>query len=518
MKRLTLIPAIRKNGKIHTLDRDGVQHEDIIKAKSLGLKAHNNERGFLDPSDKFLNREEAMEWLEKSKPELYETLHDMDINELRSGDLLREEEKPDPNDKIDLSTKTAIVYDRGGLYLYAAEKLAEKYGKVMYYLADSDAYPTSQKATIGAGLPRIKRIHDFYKHIDEADILYFFDCYDGELQHWLRGKGYTVFGSGRGEKIEIDKIFFLEKLDELGLPKAETYIAHGMADLCDYLKKNDGKTLYLKNLHRGDFESRKFTSMAQSRPFLDDLKKRLGSASDTIEVLIQHKIESACEAGYDGFNIDGQFTDNCIVGYEVKDRGFVGKVLAETPEILKKINDAFAPILKKLGGRSNYSTEVRITENGDAYYIDPTQRAPSPPGEGLCEIYENWAEAIWLIANGVVPVLDPKAAYLAEVILYSKWHCTHEINVKFPKKYRQFVKLKNHTIRDGEYYCIPNGNDGVFGAVVGWGNTKEEAIKKVCEVAESIEADEYHFDCSVFDEAEEAVQAGEKFGINWGDK
>jgi phosphoribosylamine-glycine ligase len=416
---------------------------------------------------------------------------------------------------VKLSDLTAIVYDRGGLYLYCAEKLAEKYKKVMYYLADADAYPTSQKHTIGMGIKNVKRIHDFWKNIDKVDIVYFFDCYDGELQHWLREKGYTVFGSGRGEQVEIDKIKFLELLEELGLPCAETYLAEGMDDLCEYLKEHDGKTLFLKNLHRGDFESRKFSSMAQSRPFLNDLKKRLGSASDTLEVLVQHKIDAECEVGYDGFQVDGEFTKNCIVGYEIKDKGFVGKIFTETPDIVKGINDAFTSTFKKLGYRGAYSTELRITKDGTPYYIDATCRVPSPPGELLCELYENWAEATYSIACGELPELEPKAKYGAEVILTSGWHENHELHVKFPKKHSQNIKLKNHTTREGEFYCVPNNNGPFFGSAVAWGDTLEEAVEKVKEIAKSIEADELEYDSSLFDKANEQIKAGEKFGITF---
>ena len=95
----------------------------------------------------------------------------------------------------------------------------------------------------------------------------------------------------------------------------------------------------------------------------------------------------------------------------------------------------------------------------------------------------------------------------------SEWHNEHEIHVKFPTKYKKHVKLKNYTIRDWEYYCIPNGNGTFFGAVVASGKTLKEAIEKVKEVAGAIEADEFHYDPSAFDAATEAVKAGEKFGI-----
>ena len=133
----------------------------------------------------------------------------------------------------------------------------------------------------------------------------------------------------------------------------------------------------------------------------------------------------------------------------------------------------------------------------------------------MCELYENWAEATYQIACGEIPELKPKAKYGAEIVLTSSWHNEHEVHVKFPKEIAQHVKLKNHTKRDGEYYCIPNGNGEFFGAVVAWGNTLEEATKKCLEYAEQVEADDLDFDKTIFDKTGESIKAGEKFGIDF---
>lgn len=530
---MKLLPAIKSEGKLIVGDeRDS--HSSLALRKRI--KAPDKMRGFTPDGQIFLTRKQALGWLKahdiKTFRKLpskahYDGLHSEhlakargieqreEVEELRlTNDISLSEGIKGASKRVNLKDKTVLVYDRGGLHTYIAEKLSERFGKTLYFLTDSDAYPTSQKQAIGHGIPGIKRVHDFWKHIESADLIVFPDCYDGELQHFLRSKGYIVFGSGRSEKVEIDKIFFLETLEELGLPVPLTYLAEGMDDLKDYLKKHDGETLYLKNLYRGDFESRKFSSLAQSKPFLDDLVKRVGTAADTMEVLIQHKIDSACEAGIDSYCIDGKYPKRCLIGYESKDIAFGGKVLEEAPEILQQVNDAFAPVMKKLGGRCNYSTEIRITEDGSPYYIDATCRQPSPPGEVMCEVYKNWADMIWGMAHGDVIEPEPKASYVAEIILTSSWYDKHELHVKFPEKYASHIKLKNHTMRDGEHYCIPNGNGEFFGAVVAWGDTLDEAIEKVKKIAESIEADEYKFDPACFDSIKESIKAGKKFGIN----
>ena len=527
--QMGLRPAIMYKGEIHAGERDD---SHITLAERKGIPAPEEVRGFTPDTKTFLNRKKALGWMKFNEPKFFakvqhivppEGLHSEDYAKVhgitqkklpKKADLTpgigkASTKPPVKPTKVDLSDKVAIVYDRGGLYLYCAEVLARKYKKVYYFLVDSDAYPSSIKAKIGECL-NVERIHDFWPYVDKCDIVYCFDCYDSEFLHWLRDKGYNVFGSARGGMVEVDKIKFLETLEELDLPCAETYLAEGVEDLERYLEKNKGP-MWLKNLHRGDFETRKYSNMKQIKPFLDDLRKRLGTSADDVQILVQHKIDSVCEIGYDGFCINGDFTEHAISGYEIKDRGFVGRIQKETPPILKMINDKFSPIFKEAGYYGNYSTEVRIAKNGDPYFIDPTCRVPSPPGELMCEIYENWAEATWEIAQGIVPILKPVAKFGAVIIMTSEWHNEHELCVQFPSKIAKYVKLKNHTRRGNSYYCIPNGNGGFFGAVIGMGDTLDEAIKMCLDNAELVEADEFNFDPSIFDAAKEQIEGGKKY-------
>jgi hypothetical protein len=353
-------------------------------------------------------------------------------------------------------------------------------------------------------------------------MIVFFDAYEGEMQQWLRERGYRVFGSGRSEKIELDKIYFLDSLERAGLPVPPTNITYGLDELADYLHSRRDKWLKTP-YYRGDFETKHYTSWRQLQPWLEYLHTKIGEArSLDIPILVQDPIKSGAEVGYDGFCIDGKYTDNCIVGYEVKDKGLVAKIFPTVPDILNVVNSAMSPIYAELGFRGHYSTEIRVTASGKPYYIDPTCRVPSPPGELMCEIYRNYPHAIWQIASGLVPVLDPIAKYGAEIVLSSSWHgwsgddtIGHELCVEFPEEYSRNIKLKNHCKRNGAYYITPNYNAGAFGNVVAWADDMDTAIEKAIKIADSVKCDDLEWDKKVFDEAEEAVQAGAKFGIKW---
>ncbi|HEY2107871.1 MAG TPA: hypothetical protein VGH29_18885 [Candidatus Binataceae bacterium] len=62
------------------------------------------------------------------------------------------------NDMMDFSNQTVLVIDQG-LYVHIAEKLAESFGRVLYYCNGwRSAFPVSERFNIGAGIDGIERI------------------------------------------------------------------------------------------------------------------------------------------------------------------------------------------------------------------------------------------------------------------------------------------------------------------------------------------------------------------------
>lgn len=413
-----------------------------------------------------------------------------------------------------LSGKKALVYDKG-LYLYLAEKLGESFGKVYYYIPNAEPYPRSPKEEIGVGIKNVERVYDLWKYIKEVDVIVFFDIYEGDFQYWLRSNGYRVFGSGRSEEIEINRVLFYKTLKGVGLPVTEYKIINGLNDLEDYLKKNDNKWLKT-SYYRGDFETWHHISYPHTKPWLDDLRKRLGIRSNIIEVIAEDPIESEAEAGFDGFCIDGRYSGG-VVGYEVKDQGYVGKYFNKLPDIIELVNKKMSKVYKNLGYQGCYSTEIRITKNGDPYFIDACCRAASPPSALLCEWYENYAEAVWMISGGEIPEIKVKEPYGSEIVLLSSWHEDSELCVEYPPRLERWVKLKNHTKREGNYICIPNDNAGCFGSTIATGKT----VDKVCDLASrvigKITAVQLDIDGCIFESAKKKIKSGERFGIYFGE-
>ena len=782
---------------------------------------------------------------------------------------------------MDLSGKKVLVRDQG-LYLHLARKIGEKVGECMYYMDDPNPYPDSDKASIGVGFPEITRVYNWKKALKKADMVFFPDVYDGEdLQQDLydltevdgrvKARKLPVAGSLGSEKAELDRKFFYEHLESLKMPVSPFYVADGLSDLMTYLD-GKGERWLKRSYFRGDFETYHYTSMNRLKGWANDLRSRIGSRADTIEILAQNPIPAVLEAGWDGFCLNGEYTSNGMVGYEIKDKGYVSKIFATTPEMLNTVNMNMSPLFKSLGFQGHFSTEIRVTKAGKVYFTDPTCysddtevltdkgwrrfqdldktekictlnpntrqieyhkpsayvgyeyngdlihltspkkvvdilvtpnhsvwgskrkasnpidefradnlpgklsiprtgkwvgeepevftvpkysnywnsgmgmrilkehydapvdvpietwlkfmaiylsdgscsrwgvnisqfdrinefeqilfnlpfsvtktdvgfqissvqlraylkrfgtcsqkfipvfvknlsprlinvfldayiladgssrkgkdskqrriyttsvtmandmqelflksgsvadimvrkakgtvmsvkgkkeysrnydvlvvtersvftdywlegkgtakaddyieyqyysgmvydvevqnhiiyvrrngkplwsgncRAPSPPSELMCEIYTNYPEIIYSLAHSKMPVLHPIATYGAEIILTSPWYVKHELCVEYPKDLEKYVKLKNATRRHGVSYCVPNGNDKYFGAVVGWGSTMNGAIQQCLDVYHEIGVDELEFDENIFSKAREEIVAGRQFGLGW---
>jgi len=416
---------------------------------------------------------------------------------------------------VDLKKHSVMVVDRG-LYLFLAQFLARYYGTVYYHNPTSHSYPKASTAQIGQGIDGVTWVEHIEDALDLADIVFFPDGMDGRQQVFLKEKGYKVSGSHGGEKMELDKVFFLDKLKESGLPIAKTHLCTGLDEVWDYVKDRDLCFMKQVDKFRSDFETTAHKNKYQTEIFLNSKRQIMGAKrACEVEILVQDPIESACEAGIDGFRLGGIVPQYIACGYEIKDKGIIERIMKTTPAILDKINKKLAPVYEELGYQGPYSNEVRITKDGKGYPIDETCRCPSPPNV-LCEMYgKAYAEAIWSLAHGELPDLSGyEHEYGAEIILSSKWHIENEIYIPIPEGMEQWIKLKNCYKTENGYYCTPNDNDGIFGSVVAVGKSVEEVTKLVMERVKELDIFQMEYNENIFDKASEVIEAGRSFGID----
>lgn len=157
---------------------------------------------------------------------------------------------------------------------------------------------------------------------------------------------------------------------------------------------------------------------------------------------------------------------------------------------------------------------IYVRKNGKSFWSSNCSRLGSPPNELYQSMFDNLGEIIWYGSEG--KLVDPvsKYKYGAEILIHSSWADKNWQPIDFPKSIRPFVKLRNAAKINGEYYVIPQ-SIGLpeVGAVIGMGNTKEEAIEQAKEHAKQISG--YYIDIpeQALDKADEELQKTLDLGI-----
>ena len=390
---------------------------------------------------------------------------------------------------IDLHKRTALIWDNG-LFVSLAVTLSKHFGKVLYFCPWITGFPTSQLQMIGAGVTGIERVDSPWTILDDVDIFVFPDVYESDVQNYLASLGKRVWGCRSGSELEIDRAESKEISKGLGIEVGNYETMVGIDKLRKYLKSHNDQFVKISRT-RGDMETFHASKYEAVDARLDELDYKLGPKADLIEFIVEDNTGPAIEVGYDGYTIDGKFPDYCLVGVEAKDTAYVAKQMKYTkiPEAVRDVNTKLSPQLKKYKYRGFLSTEIRNTEDGHAFLIDPCCRMGSPPGELYQIIVKNLGEVIWYGAEGVL--IEPEFAgkWGAELIMKSEAAAEGWIKVTCPKEYEDNVKLRYYTEYDGSRYVIPQANKMMFvGAVVAFGNTAKEAIDKCGAIAKKVDA------------------------------
>lgn len=415
-----------------------------------------------------------------------------------------------------MSTPAALVCDNG-LFPYFATMLAEAYDPVYYYVPYNEAFPVFHKAEWGRGLQGVTRSHDFFGLLDKVDVVAFPDVGAGDLQMWLRERGHNVWGCGSAEVLELDREYLKRLMTARGMNQPPTWRITGTTALREHLEQARNKDQFVKiSEFRGEGETFKHKDWWLTEPKWKALDHRLGALRERLRFVVEGEIPDAVEVGLDDYTVDGVFPSTTMYGYERKDTNYRGRVVprVEVPEVLLETSEHLRQALGMLGCRSMFSTEVRVTEDGAGYLIDPSTRCPSPPSEAELEAYENWPEIVAAGAQGKLVDPVPRCTHVAEIVLRAEGAEEDTVALRFPKEFRRFVKLHGHVVVDGVDYVVHLGM-GTIGAVVGIGDSDKEATEMALEVAKSVEADGLEYDEHGFDELDDVIEKGVARGVNW---
>jgi len=410
---------------------------------------------------------------------------------------------------------TALVIDNG-LFVGFALRIAPQFKELLYWTPWQSAFPKSNQLLPGDGFDEMQRVKYLWDAIEKADLVIFLDVYWGDLQDKLVHDGKMVWGSRRGELLELNRMKSKKLLREYGIQPSPAVAVHGLDELRAYLKDHDNVFVKISS-NRGDFETFENKRYDLSEPKLDQLEHQLGAKKLIAEFVVEESIEPAQEWGIDAFTIDGQWPVRTFSGFESKDVAFIGKVMEwdAIPQYLREPNEKLSPLFDRFGYRGFFSTELRIKEDRETFFIDPCCRLPSPPNEIQQMVFDNWADIIASGSTGIMVEPNTVHTYGVCAMIHSSFADQNWQSLKFPEDVRPFVKLRNHCKINGVDYVVPQAVGlPEVGAVIGLGETLEEAVEHLKENAEQVEGYYLEIKTECLDSMMETVEAGKKLGID----
>lgn len=407
------------------------------------------------------------------------------------------------------------VIDKG-IFLPIARKLGIG-SKVTYWTPHETAFP-KLKDQIGDGFSEIERVESPWTDAGSVDCWVFPDVGFSDLQAELLRQGKLVWGPRRGCQLEVMRGKFIDALMQTDLPVPKYKKIVGMTELRDFLKDKEDKFIKISK-YRGDWETLHFKNWAESECELDRRTVVLGPWKELMPFYVFDNIETEIEDGCDTWCIDGQFPSIVIHGMEAKDKAYIGafQKYADLPEEVRRVHEAFGPILGSYDYRSFFSSEVRITKDGESYFIDPTCRAGSPPCQVMCEMIGNLPEIIWGGAQGEIVEPEPQFKFGIQAIVCvsgdprKSWR-TLELPSELSSWFKPGISCKI-----ANRICFPpdpDTTDKDVGWMLGVGDSIDEAIMHLKQNAETIEPDAHVNIAAVSDllkEVQQAEQAGMEF-------
>lgn len=381
----------------------------------------------------------------------------------------------------------ALVYDNGLFGVQMAQRLAQEYKHVYLHTPWERGFSTINEAVIGAGFADIERCNDIWKVKDDMDLFVFPDICHSGLQLELEQQGFAVWGARHGDAQELNRELFLKTLKKVGLQVPPHTVIQGLTNLRVFLKEKEDCFIKIST-YRGSLETTHWRSWSMDKWLMDLWGVKFGPVGDHIPFLVFDKIDTPLEIGGDTYCIDGAWPDYMLHGVEWKDEGYFASVVKrdKMPQPLQDVMEAFSAEFKKVRYRNQFSMEVRIKGDDEAYFIDPTCRGGLPStGSQLC-VWKNFPDIIWNGANGILVQPEPAAKFTAEAILTIKrkkelWGVT-----EIPDELKPWIKLSLCCEVDGAI-CFPPDDDGnQVGWLVAMGDTPEETIAAMNEHADAL--------------------------------
>ena len=380
-------------------------------------------------------------------------------------------------------TTTFLVFDKNGLFLPLARRLAEDGDRVLYQ-TPADSRDRVNEDVIGEGFPDLEWCEDLWLIKKEVDCFVFPDVRHLGIQQELRSQGYPVWGAGSAMRLELDREFFLRKLKELNLDVPEYEVKLGLTELQDHLK--DKEDIYIKvSKWRGSWETFHWRSWKEDAHRSDIWGVRFGGLKELIRFICFPAIKTNLEIGADTYCIDGRWPNTMLHGIECKDEAYFSAVTKrdEMPEELLPIMEAFSPFLRDGQYRCQWSMEVRVSDKGN-FFIDATTRGGLPSTASFL-MAKNVPEIILSGAHGELVEPHYGFKFSAECMVKIKGEHGAWETIVLPDELKQNMKLSDCCMVEGQAWFPPDeGHSDEIGWLVATGDTPTEVAEEMNRLAD----------------------------------
>ena len=404
-----------------------------------------------------------------------------------------------------------------GQFIPIARKLGEQVAKCYYWSPSEKSLRLVQEGIVGDGFEDIERVENIWDIKDRVDAFVFPDIGFAGLQKELIRQGYPVWGARDGDSLESNRGKFLKALKEMGLEVPPHKIIKGLTNLRLFLKDEEDKYIKISDW-RGNFETFHWTNWDEGEGELDNYAVEFGATKELITFYVFDPIDTDIEDGMDTYFIKDSFPKIVLHGMEEKDRSYVGCMTAwdDVPEQVREVSEQFAPALAEYDYRGFFATEVRILPD-KYYFIDTTNRAPSPPHQLQTELWGNFADIIWQGANGICIDPEPTAKFGVQALLSCSRNSREWVSFKIPDKIKKNVKCGFCCEINGKLVFPPHQLETMCGYLVGTGDTIQEAITELQDAVKELPSGMKCEDKSIAELLKE-LQLAEDKGIEFTDQ
>lgn len=403
-----------------------------------------------------------------------------------------------------------LVTDPSGIFTAHANGLAKGGNEVKFHTTFNYKYSDFAK---GKDYDNLDKTMYFWDHIKWSDAIVNFDVRNQDLIGFLREHfpDKSIFGSGKGGKLEDDRLMLKKFVESMGLPVQKYQVVKGITALREYLKKH--KKVYVKiNIFRDDCESFYSPDYQTIESEVDAIADGLGAHKEQYDFIVEDAIETDAEIGFDGFFNGENYLMPFLIGYEWHKNLYIGKVVEELPPCLEETMEKFVPLLKKLNYRGALSTEEKIVSQEEHYLLDFCARLASPFTALYTEFISNWPEVVYGVGKGedVVPEFTYK--YVGAFALKSQKanEMYLKVNIKDESKVKMFMPMGS---KYGNYAV--KGEDHVAVIIAG-GNSPKEVVEEIKKRAQLVDANGIdHEALNGVDKIFEVIESGSKVGIEF---